>query len=159
MAPRRCTETDTARSRPASLPLLLGGRVGAAIVLAGLGLLTAAVIGLSGPANAQSPTTTLGGGGGPSSPPPKNVWIALGGSPLAVAVTRARRFVACVRHNGISNLPNPKVSGGQVWLTLPAGLDRDAPRVKEAQRACRKLLPQPRTTRGGPAAGLTTTRP
>jgi hypothetical protein len=156
MAPRRCTETNTARSRPAPLPLL--GRVGAAIVLAGLGLLAAAAIGLSGPASAQSPTTTLVGGG-PSSPSPKNVWIALGGNPLSVALTRARKYVACVRQNGISNLPKPKSSGGQVWLTLPAGLNRDAPRVKAAQRACRKLLPQATTTRSGPGAGLTTTRP
>jgi hypothetical protein len=156
MAPRGCTETNTARSRPASLPRL-GGRVAAAIALAGIGLLTAAAIGLTGPASAQSPTTTLVGGG-PASPPPKNMWIALGGSPLSAAVTRARRFVACVRHNGISNLPDPKVSGGQVWLTLPAGLDRDAPRVKAAQRACQKLMPQPKTTRNG-GAGLTTTRP
>jgi hypothetical protein len=141
--------------RPATL-LQLGARVGALIVLAGL--LAAPIIGLSGPAGAQPPTTTLVSGG-PSSPPPKNVWIALGGSPLSAALTRARRFVGCVRRNGISNLPNPRVSGGQVWLMLPAGLNRNAPRVKEAERACRKLLPQPTTTRRGPGAGLTTTRP
>jgi hypothetical protein len=142
--------------RAATFPRL-GKRMGALVVLAGLGLLAAAVIGLSGPAGAQPPTTTLVGGG-PSSPPPKNVWIALGGSPLSAALTRARRFVGCVRRNGISNLPNPRVSGGQVWLMLPAGLDRNAPRVKAAQRACRALLPQPTTTRKG-GAGLTTTRP
>lgn len=116
------------------------------------------VIGLSGPASAQSATTTLVGGR-PLSPPPRNVWIALGGDPLSAVLTRARRFIACVRRNGISNLPDPKVGGGQVWLMLPPGLSRNSSRVRVAQRACRRLLPQPRTTRRGSEPGLTTTRP
>jgi hypothetical protein len=115
------------------------------IVLAGLGLFAAAVIGLSGPASAQAPTTTIVGGG-PSSSPPKNVWIALGGNPLAPALARARKIVACVRRNGIPNLRDPKVSGDTVFLILPAGLSRTSPRLRKAKRACQKLLPNP----GGP---------
>jgi hypothetical protein len=132
--------------------------MGALIVLAGLGLLGAAVAGRSGPASAQAPTTTLVGGR-PPSPPPKNVLIALGGSPLSPVLARARRIVFCLRRNGVPNFPNPKVSGGQVWLLLPPGLTRTSPRIKKAQRACRRLLPQSTTTRGGPKPGLTTTRP
>jgi hypothetical protein len=142
MAPTRCTETNTARRAELAR---LGRGVGALIVLAGLGLLAAAVIGLSGPANAQAPTTTIVGGG-PSSPPPKNVWIALGGNPLAPALARARKMVACVRRHGIPTFPDPKVSGGTVFLILPAGLSRTSPRLRKAERACQKLLPNP----GGP---------
>jgi hypothetical protein len=144
--------------RPATRPLL-GKRLGALIVIAGLGLLAAAVVAPSDPASALGPTTTMLPGGRPASPPPKNVWIALGGDPLSAVLARARRFVACVRRNGISNLPSPKVDGGQVWLTLPPGLNRSTARVKAAQRACRRLLPQPSTTQQGPGPGLTTTRP
>jgi hypothetical protein len=133
-------------------------RIGAVIVLAGLGLLTAAVVGRSGSAGKEVPTTTLVRGG-PASPPPKNVWLALGGSPLSPVVARSRRIAACMRRNGVPNFPNPKVSGGQVWLLLPPGLTRNSPRIKRAQRACRKLLPQQATTRTGPEPGFTTTRP
>jgi hypothetical protein len=139
--------------RAATLP-----RMGALVVLAGLGLLAATVVGLSGSVSAQPPTTTLVAGG-PASPPPKNVWLALGGSPLSPVVARSRRIAACMRRNGVPNFPNPKVSGGQVWLLLPPGLTRNSPRIKRAQRACRKLLPQQATTRTGPEPGLTTTRP
>jgi hypothetical protein len=133
-------------------------RIGAVIVLAGLGLLTAAVVGRSGSAGTDVPTTTLVAGG-PASPPPKNVWLALGGSPLSPVVARSRRIAACMRRNGVPNFPNPKVSGGQVWLLLPPGLTRNSPRIRRAQRACRKLLPQQATTRTGPEPGFTTTRP
>ena len=149
MGPPRCTKTNTARFRRAELARM-GPRVGALIVLAGLGLLAAAVVGLSGPASAQAPTTTIVGGG-PSSRPPKNVWIALGGSPLAPALARARKIVSCVRRHGIPNLPNPKVSGEMVFLILPAGLSRTSPRLKKARRACQKLQPNPGgLTRTGP---------
>jgi hypothetical protein len=134
------------------------GRAGAAIVLAAFGLLAAAVFGLSGPAGAHPPTTTLVRGR-PPSPPPKNVWIALGGDPLSASLARARRFVACARRNGIPNLPNPKVGGGQVWLLLPPGLNRNSSRVSAAQRACRSLLPHPTTTRNGPRPALTVPHP
>jgi hypothetical protein len=144
MAPTRCTETNTARFRRAELARL-GRRVGGLIALAGLGLLAAAIVGLSGPASAQAPTTTIVGGG-PSSPPPKNAWIALGGSPLAPTLARARKIVSCVRRHGIPNFPNPKVSGDTVFLILPAGLSRTSPRLRKAERACQKLLPNP----GGP---------
>jgi hypothetical protein len=138
--------------RPATLP-----GIGALIVLAGLGLLAAAVVGLSGSASAQAPTTTLVSGG-PASPP-KNVWISFGGSPLSAVVARARGIAACMRRNGVPNFPNPKLSGGQVWLLLPPGLSRTSPRIKRAQRACRKLLLQPGTTTNARGPSLTTTRP
>jgi hypothetical protein len=75
--------------------------------------------------------------------PPKNTWLAMGGDPLAPVLKQARRFAACVRRQGIPNLPNPKVIGGEVLVLLPPGLDRAALRVTNARRACRKLLRPP----------------
>src|SRR5262245_317856 len=160
MAPTRCPETNTARSQRAELARL-GRRAGALTFVAGLGLLgaAAALIELSGPASAQAPTPTIVGHS-PSSPPPKNVWIALAGSPPAPALASARKIAACVRRHGIPNFPNPKVSGGMVFLTLPAGLSHTSPRLKRARRACQTFLPAPPggETRTGPSLDRTRQR-
>jgi hypothetical protein len=84
---------------------------------------------------------------------PKNQWFAVGGSPLAKVLNQVRTFSACVRRNGIPNLPNPRVSGNEIMVLLPRGLDRSSSRVKKAVRACEKLSPLPPGALNRSAAG------
>jgi hypothetical protein len=72
---------------------------------------------------------------------------ACGGADQATATTRAGAssdltqaalaFVRCMRQHGI-NMPDPKPDGR---IDLRIGDDRDGPRVRAAQQACRKSLP------------------
>jgi hypothetical protein len=113
-------------------------RVRAAALIVGLsvGVLAAPALGRLAPAGAQvDADASL----------PKNTWMALSGDPLRPVLARARKFAACVRRHGISGLPDPKIIGGDVVLLLPGGLKRTSPRLKKAERACRRLL----ATQGG----------
>jgi hypothetical protein len=58
---------------------------------------------------------------------------------------RMVKFSACMRRNGV-DMPDVKAGGGPQRVTI----DRDNPRVQKAEKACRKLLPQPP---GGPRRG------
>lgn len=72
---------------------------------------------------------------------------------------RLRRFAACMRRHGVPGLPDPKVVDGKVVLMLPRGLTAKSPRLKKAQHACRKHLPEGPNTQPGTRTGPTTTRP
>jgi hypothetical protein len=155
MTPRRWTATKPAGSRPVHPPGR-GKQLGGLIVLIGLGLLAAAVAGPRGSASTQATTTTRVGS---PAAPPTNAWMTFEANPPSFILPPLRRFAACVRRHGITNLPNPKVIDGKAVLMLPHGLTRKSPRLKRAQRACQRLLPQAPNTQPGTGTGPTTTRP
>jgi len=80
-------------------------------------------------------------------------------SPVSFVLRPLRKFAACVRRHGVPGLPDPKVIEGKVVLMLARGLNAQSPRLTNAQRACRDLLPQGPTTQPGTLLGPTTTRP
>jgi len=126
-------------------------RVGTLAVLLAAGVLAAAVLASSHLAQAQPEgstitaiTTSRTTGDGL----PKGAWMAFEANPVSFALAPLRKFAACVRKHGVPGLSDPKVVGGKVVLLLPRGLTAKSPRLKRAQRACQKLLPQgPNTTR------------
>jgi hypothetical protein len=117
-------------------------RVAAGLVMVALGLLGSA-FGLSEPAAAQSARSSTPLKTDAATVVPKNQWFAVGGSPLSTVLRKVRGFSACVRRNGIPNLPAPLVKGTEIIVLLPPGLARTSPRVKRAARACEKLSPLP----------------
>jgi hypothetical protein len=52
-------------------------------------------------------------------------------------------FAACMRTHGLPNFPDPKAVRNGYGLTLgpETGIDPNSPQFKNAQQACRKLLP------------------
>jgi hypothetical protein len=52
-------------------------------------------------------------------------------------------FSACMRRHGLPNFPDPKAVRNGYGLTLgpETGIDPNSPQFKNAQQACRKLLP------------------
>jgi hypothetical protein len=52
-------------------------------------------------------------------------------------------FAACMRTHGLPNFPDPKAYGNGYRLTIGSetGIDPSSPQFKNAQQACRKLLP------------------
>jgi hypothetical protein len=109
--------------RPLHLLALLGG------VLA----LTLAVAACGGGGNSDGVASVGGKATATTSP---------GGSsdPQQAALAYAR----CMRQHGV-NLPDPQVSGDDIDLGLPRGVNRDDPRVRAAEQVCRTYLPD-----GGP---------
>ena len=49
-------------------------------------------------------------------------------------------FSVCMRKNGVPNFPDPEPSGNGMKLSSE-GLDANTPQFKNAQRACKRLLP------------------
>src|SRR5262245_24834073 len=49
-------------------------------------------------------------------------------------------FSACMRKNGVPNFPDPEPSGGGMKLSSE-GIDANTPQFKNAQQACKRLLP------------------
>ena len=49
-------------------------------------------------------------------------------------------FSACMRRNGVANFPDPEPSGSGMKLSTE-GLDANTPQFKNAQRVCKRLLP------------------
>jgi hypothetical protein len=135
-APARTTRSGGMRSHRRSV------RVVAGIAMVALGSVGSA-LGLSEPATAQltRPSTPLETD--VATAVPKNQWFTVGGSPLDKVLRRVRGFSACVRRNGIPNLPTPRVSGNEILVLLPRGLARSSSRVTTAARACEKLSPLP----------------
>jgi len=56
-------------------------------------------------------------------------------------------YAECMRENGISDFPDPEVSGGRVKLAIPRGVDPESPAFQKAEEACHELMI------GGPGAG------
>ncbi|MGA2531016.1 MAG: hypothetical protein ABSG36_17890 [Acidimicrobiales bacterium] len=67
--------------------------------------------------------------GGPPSP-----------AQIQAAIAHALKNAECMRAHGITNFPDPVVSGGGMGISLK-GLDPNAPQFQAAQRACQKLAP------------------
>jgi hypothetical protein len=114
-------------------------RLAAGLAIVALGSLGSA-LGLAEPAAARSSAPLITD---TATAVPKNQWFTVGGSPLDKVLRQVRGFSACVRRNGIPNLPNPRVSGNEILVLLPRGLARSSSRVKKAARACEKLSPLP----------------
>jgi hypothetical protein len=140
----------------------MGVRAAVLAAILGTGLFAAAALAASHPAGAQpqgstitSATTATTG----SSHMPKGAWLTFEANPVSFVLRPLRKFAACVRKHGIPSLRDPKVVDGKVVLMLPRGLTPKSPRLKKAQRACQKLLPQGANTQPGTGTGPTTTRP
>jgi hypothetical protein len=79
--------------------------------------------------------------------------------PAAVARDRAQmlKFSACMRSHGLTDFPDPTVSGGDVQLSLGdkrnSSLNPSSPAFQAAQKACQSLMPNP------PSKGHSTARP
>jgi hypothetical protein len=150
-------------SRCTRLPRM-GVRAAILAGLLGAGLLAAAALAASHPAGAQpqgstitsatTATTTTG-----SSSVPKGAWLTFEVNPVSFVLGPLRKFAACVRRNGIPSLRDPKVVDGKLVLMLPRGLTPKSPRLKKAQRACQRFLPQGANTQPGTGTGPTTTQP
>jgi hypothetical protein len=140
-----------------------GIRLVTVAALLGAGVLAASA--LASPTATREGTTvtsvaTLPANPGPGAPSaPKGVWMAFEVNPPLFALRPLRKFAACVRRHGIRGFADPKVVDGKVVLMLPHGLTAKSPRLKAAQRACQKLLPQGANTQPGTGTGPTTTRP
>jgi hypothetical protein len=57
---------------------------------------------------------------------------------------QALKFVACMRAHGIPTFPDPTVNSSGIEMQIPRGVTPNSPVLKNAQQACRKLIP------GGP---------
>jgi predicted amidohydrolase YtcJ len=71
------------------------------------------------------------------------------GPPMTAAqqqkvTARALKFVACMRAHGLPTFPDPKVNAQGIELQLPSGVAPNLAVLRNAQQACRSLLP------GGP---------
>lgn len=58
-----------------------------------------------------------------------------GGAPSG----RFLKFSQCMRSHGVSNFPDPTVTGNQIGFKLPAGV-ASSPSFKSAQKACQSVL-------------------
>jgi hypothetical protein len=163
---------DRPATGPRRAPLPSGGaRVGALAALLGAGLLAATALASSHSARAQpqgptitsattaTTTTGIGSPGAPKGAWPNGAWMTFEANPVSLALRPLRRFAACVRRHGVQSLPDPKVMDGKVVLMLPRALTTKSPRLKNAQHACRRLLPQGANTQPGTRTAPTTTLP
>jgi hypothetical protein len=67
---------------------------------------------------------------------------------------RALAFSRCMRAHGITDFPDPQISGdGRMTLKLPQGLGPDSPRLQAAQKACASVGPKIPSGAAGPKAG------
>jgi hypothetical protein len=98
---------------------------------------TAALVGLvlvaAGCGGSKSPGAA-GGGGGPA-----------GGGSASADLAKFEAYAKCMRSHGIRDFPDPTTAGGGVGISLHGGpgsdLDRNNPRFKAANQACRSLQP------------------
>jgi hypothetical protein len=110
--------------RPGILLIWIAGAIGLSPLVAGCG----GSSGTSGARVAQvdsAQTTTRAGGSGSSK---RDSLVA---------------FAACMRRHGVPKFPDPEASDGGMRLSFGSenGVDPNAPQFKNAQRVCRKLLP------------------
>jgi hypothetical protein len=68
------------------------------------------------------------------------------GPPMTAAqqqrlTARALKFVACMRAHGLPTFPDPKVSAQGVQLELPRSVAPNSAVLRNAQQACRNLMP------------------
>jgi hypothetical protein len=77
-----------------------------------------------------------------------------GGSASAASADSdaAVAFAQCMRENGVPNFPDPE--NGVFQATDESGIDPDSPEFKQAQQACRNLLPAGAQAGGPPPEDL-----
>lgn len=68
------------------------------------------------------------------------------GPPMTAAQQRkvtaeALRFVACMRAHGLPTFPDPKVDSHGIEVQVPQGVAPNSAVLKNAQQACRNLIP------------------
>ena len=91
------------------------------------------------------------GGSGPASPGVASVGSsttttkphATQGGNKATAYADAVAYAACMRTNGVPNMPDPDTSGGSISIRPPAGMGPGSTAFVRAQRECRSSLPGP----------------
>jgi hypothetical protein len=81
-----------------------------------------------------------------------------GGQPTAAerqqAISQALRFAQCMRTHGVPSFPDPKMSGGGIFIG-GRGIDPQSPQFQTAQKACEALMPGGRKSGSGvQVAGL-----
>jgi hypothetical protein len=54
---------------------------------------------------------------------------------------QALKFTACMRAHGLATFPDPKVSANGIEMQVPQGMTPNSPVFKNAQLACKNLLP------------------
>jgi hypothetical protein len=77
---------------------------------------------------------SLGGAGSATSTTTANAGEDLDPAQAALAYGR------CMRQHGI-NIPDPQVTGDELDMELPRGVNREAPKYKAADQACGRYLP------------------
>ncbi len=60
-----------------------------------------------------------------------------GGDPRAQE--QMLKYVSCMRENGVPKFPDPE--GGRLRLSPQMGVDPDSPEFKQAEKACKDVLP------------------
>jgi hypothetical protein len=125
MARRARTTKGTA------LALALAGVVGLSLLASACG--GSAGTGVAQIGSTEATTTSSGSSGSGSSSDRRAALVA---------------FSACMRKHGLPNFPDPKAVAHGYGLTLDSknGLDPNSSQFKNAQRACKKLLPNGGTT-------------
>jgi len=118
---RRASTTQGGRSRlaKAGFAVALAALAAFAVIAAGCGGSSGA--GVARADSTQAMTTSTG----------------LSGSSKRQALVA---FSACMRRNGVPTFPDPEPSGGGMKLSSE-GLDANTPQFRNAQRVCRRLLP------------------
>jgi hypothetical protein len=56
-------------------------------------------------------------------------------------VARTLKFVACMRAHGLPTFPDPKVDSRGIELQIPEGVAPNSAVLKNAQQACKNLIP------------------
>ena len=46
-----------------------------------------------------------------------------------------------MRSHGITNLPDPTFTGGQIHIAFPSGMSTTSPQFTQALQICQKLIP------------------
>jgi hypothetical protein len=76
-----------------------------------------------------------------------------GGKPAPPSASQraaALQFAQCMRSHGVSNFPDPQISGGHVLIQGQTPIDTNSPAFKAAQQACQPLALK---IKGGPPRG------
>jgi hypothetical protein len=64
-----------------------------------------------------------------------------GGKDISNDFRQALAFARCMRQHGLPNMPDPQLMGDGIAQRFPRGVGPNDPKVKAAQQACRRHLP------------------
>jgi hypothetical protein len=103
------------------------------VIPAGAALTSVAFLAAGCGGSSPSTTSTSGGSSGSGGPP-------------AGFISNAYKYSACMRNHGVAGFPDPKVTqsngGTQVAISVTPGIG-SSPQFRNAQAACRSILPAP----------------